>query len=387
MNCICLRVSGRAPSGRPQSPYDELTSVVHELPEALVISGSTRLRSQFMLIRICVTLTFALSTCASAFAQLGLQALEPYPLAPAVQRAANEFAAEADVLILGELHGTQEVPAVAAALLAPLTKLGYQVLAVEVPADQQASLTAWATGKTTTVPSFFAMPSDDGRGSIEALNLIRAALFPPFRWKLICFDETEDDMRREIAEMNHDAKQGSQEAPASTLEFEQMMAISLRRDAVMASNFADQLRQLAPQTKVLAICGNLHARTANHSTADSQLMALWPSFAAVLQSNDSARRVRSVDIQAHSGGFFNGGKVNVINGPPLDDADLHPTPEGDWDLELDLPHVTPATFLATPSRTAMPIVAGICTAIGASAIYLIVRRLSRRNAKRPPDAP
>ena len=29
-------------------------------------------------------------------------------------RAANEFAAETDVLILGELHGTQEVPTVAA---------------------------------------------------------------------------------------------------------------------------------------------------------------------------------------------------------------------------------------------------------------------------------
>jgi hypothetical protein len=116
-------------------------------------------------------------------------------------------------------------------------------------------------------------------------------------------------------------------------------------------------------------------------------MAMWPSFAVVLQSNHSARRIHSVCIRPHSGGFFNGGKVNTINGPPLDDAELHRTPEGDWDLELGLPRATPATFLATPGNTALPMVAGICAAIGASAIYLVVRRLSRRRAKRPSDAP
>jgi hypothetical protein len=189
-------------------------------------------------------------------------------------------------------------------------------------------------------------------------------------------------MRRQIAEVNRDAKKGSQDKPASTLEFEQMTAIGLRRDASMASNFADQLRQISPQAKVLSICGNLHARTSNHAAPDSPLVALWPSFAAVLQSNHSAWRVHSVDIWPHSGGFFNGGKVNPIKGPPLDDAELHPTPDGDWDFELGLPHATPATFLATPRRIALPMVAGICTAIGASAIYLIVRRLSRRHAKR-----
>jgi hypothetical protein len=333
-----------------------------------------------MLTRICVALALALSTCASAFAQLGLPALKPYPLPPAVQRAATELAAETDVLILGEVHGTQEVPAVAAALLAPLTKLGYQVLAVEVPADQQASLIAWATGKTTTVPSFFAGPSEDGRGSIEALNLIRTALSPPFGWKLICFDETEDDVQRQISEMNRDAQPGAQGEPESKSESERMMADNLRRDADMASKLAEQLRQLPAKARVLAICGNLHARTANRTALEVMGIALWPSFAAVLQSNQPARRVLSINIEARSGGFFNGGKVNTINGPPLDEADLHPTPDGDWDLELGLPHATPATFLPASGNTSLPMVAGICTAIGASAVYLVVRRLSRRHA-------
>ncbi len=339
-----------------------------------------------MLIRICVALTFALSTCAIAFGQLGRPILKPYPLPPAVERAATEFAAQTDVLILGELHGTQEVPAVAAALLAPLTKLGYQVLAVEIPGDQQASLTAWATGKTTTVPRFFASPSEDGRGSIEALNLIGTALSPPFGWKLICFDETEADVQRQIAEMNRDAQRDAQGKPELESQSERLIADSLRRDADMASNLAEQLRQLPPEAKVLAICGNLHARTANRTAIEVEGIALWPSFAAVLQNNHPAWRVLSVNIEPHSGGFFNGGKVNTINGPPLDVADLHPTPDGDWDLELGLPHATPATFLAAWGNTSLPIVAGICAAIGASAAYLVVRRKSRRHAGRPPDA-
>jgi len=307
-----------------------------------------------MLMWICVAMTFAFSTCAAALAQLGPDTIEPYPLPTAVQGSVNELAAQSDVLILGEIHGTQEVPAVAAALLAPLTKLGYQVLALEVPADQQASLTAWATGKMTAVPSFFAMPSDDGRGSIEALKLIHTALSPPFRWKLICFDLTEEDMQRQIAEMNRDAGLGAPGATTPKLESERMIALSLRHDSVMASIFADQLRHVPSEAKVLAICGNLHARTANRTKLEILGIALWPSFAAVLQSNQSARRVRSVNIDLHGGGFFNDGKVNVVHGRHLDHAESRLTPEGDWDLELGLPHATPATFAATPSNAATP---------------------------------
>ena len=65
--------------------------------------------------RVWVVLTCALSMCDSALAQVGVQALKPYPLPTAVQQSANELATRSDVLMLGEIHGTQEVPAVAAA--------------------------------------------------------------------------------------------------------------------------------------------------------------------------------------------------------------------------------------------------------------------------------
>ena len=73
----------------------------------------------------------------TAVAQLGSETLSPYDLPPAVQRSANELAGQSDVLVLGELHGTREVPAMAAAPLMPLTTLGYNVLALEVPANCQ----------------------------------------------------------------------------------------------------------------------------------------------------------------------------------------------------------------------------------------------------------
>jgi hypothetical protein len=288
----------------------------------------------------------------AAHAQLMTETLQSYPLPAEIKRSLGQIAAQNDLLILGEFHGTQEVPALAASLLAPLTKLGYNVLALEVPSDQQAPLTAWATGKTTKVPSFFTRPGSDGRANIQILTLIRTALSPPFRWHLICFDETEAAQERQFEELKRQAKQGPREKLLSTSQAalpEDIIALSLQRDAVMASNLGKQRQPLASPAKCLVICGNLHARTANHSTTDSPISALWPSFAAVVQRDHPVWKVSSVNIRFHSGGFFNGGKVNSIKESPLDKAVLRPVLDGDWKFELDLPHATPATFLAPPA--------------------------------------
>ena len=59
-------------------------------------------------------------------------ALKPYALPAKMQGALEGLANESDVLILGELHGTQEVATVSAALLDPLSRLGYGVLALSL---------------------------------------------------------------------------------------------------------------------------------------------------------------------------------------------------------------------------------------------------------------
>src|SRR5262245_328409 len=108
----------------------------------------------------------------------------PYLLPTAVQVSVAALANECDIMILGETHGTKEVPAIAEALLDPLTKFGYRIIALEVPRDEQLAIEAWARGKTHVVPEFFAKPSADGRGNREVLALVRRALQPPYEWKL-----------------------------------------------------------------------------------------------------------------------------------------------------------------------------------------------------------
>ncbi len=301
-----------------------------------------------------------LSTCTLADAQIIPQTIEPYPLPARARQALCELAGESDVLILGETHGSQEVPAVAAALLTPLAKLGYGALALEIPADEQGPLTDWATGKTEAVPGFFAKPIGDGIGNIQALSLIRTALSPPLRWKLICFDQSQ-----EVAEKD-DAKLQKMDPRAMAPPFsDDFIAICVGRDAAMASNLADQRAKLAADARVLAICGNLHAMISNHSAAgglgippDSPFQKLWPSFAAALQIGHLTWRVRSINIVPHSGGYF--ATMSEGDGPSktgvytirgmrqLDEAEAHRLDDDHWSWVLDLPHATPVTFLAEP---------------------------------------
>ncbi len=308
-----------------------------------------------MLTRIIVSVVVMFAARVAACAESELQALTPYPLPAAAEQPIKELADRSDVLILGESHGSKEVPEIVAALLPALSKMGYQVLALEVPSDQQSPLTDWATGKTRTIPSFYAKPSPDGRGNQQMLSLIRMALSPPYRWKLICFDGSQGDEPHEIEQLKQ--KTGDQAVDKDgtihiQLEKESDLTIAIwqKRDATMAANFEKQRKQFASPGKVLAICGNQHARTANPPDSNDHW---WPSFAAVLQSSQLGKPVTSIDVNPKSGYGVDDGKVNDIGGKPLGEAEAHLLENADWNLKLNLPHATAATFLATPTDPTM----------------------------------
>lgn len=103
--------------------------------------------------------------------------LTPYDLPAPVLQSLLDLAAGADVLLIGETHGTREVPRLVAALLDPLAALGYGGLGLEMARDQRDALAAWAAGAATPPPPppFFAAPWPDGRGNAQALALTRAA--------------------------------------------------------------------------------------------------------------------------------------------------------------------------------------------------------------------
>lgn len=243
--------------------------------------------------------------------------MEPYTLPEAAERAVLDLACACDVLVLGECHGTQELPRLVLGLLPELSALGYDPLALEIPRHEQEPLTAWATGEGGPVPEFFAHPGEDGRGNEQALTLIGTAIRQG--WGLACFDV------------------GVGQAVSSWQQ----------RDAQMARNLLDLRRERALDGKVLAICGNLHVRILQ-PTPEHFLPDLWPSFAAVLQGLLADGRVGALDVIMHSGTFFNQGREIGFHGEPIPEAQYR-EPEGClYSGELHLPQGTAATFLAPP---------------------------------------
>ncbi len=301
----------------------------------------------------CVAAAFAIF-CTTACAESAIPDQQPYPLPADVLQSVEKLASDCDILVLGEMHGTKEVPAVAETLLDPLTKLGYRAIALELPRDEQRVIDNWATGLTDVVPKFFEHPGEDGRGNEQVLALVRRALRPPFDWKLICFDGTDVEMKQQFMErLPKDAK-GSTAELVAKLTPDDIVALSVQRDAAMAKSLSDEHKKWQTRDKVLAICGNVHARTANHAATDSPLAALWPSFAAVLKRDNPQWRVLSINVRLFSGEFFNGGKVNKLGKRPLERVEMRLTPDADWDAELNLPQATAATFLATPISVYAP---------------------------------
>lgn len=121
-----------------------------------------------------------------------------------------------------------------------------------------------------------------------------------------------------------------------------------KRDEEMASNLKSELSQMTPRPKALVICGGMHNRIENQAQFP-EMKIYWPCFAAVVQRDNSDWKIGSINIQFHGGGFFNNSKVNKFGGRKIDQAEIHPAIETGYHFELNLPHGTPATFLAMPT--------------------------------------
>ena len=249
-----------------------------------------------------------------------IETILPYPLPAQVRAKLLAQAAHSDLLILGELHGIQEVPRLILGLLPELEPLGYRGLAMEIPCDLRTPILDWIQGRTTD-PTYFFRPRTvgDGRESVQAVSLFRQMSARQTGWNLLCFD------------------QGGH----------QPTAVWEERDARMAGNLAEQWLQLCPGHKVLAVCGNYHSRLAPGAIAPPEL---WPSFAAQFVQAEPGRRVASIKLHFHSGSFHNGGVRSIwenLEEPASSFAgvEIRPSVDGSHTLELHLPFATPVTFL------------------------------------------
>jgi hypothetical protein len=264
-------------------------------------------------------------------------------LPPEARAPIEDLAASSDVLILGEIHGTREVPGLVAGLLAPLNERGYRVLALEMPNDQQAPLLAWARGETDKVPDFFAKPNGDGRGNVQLLELVRTAVAPPFRWQVVCFEDAEAILEKRFLALIQKKRAG--DAGLDPLMSDESLALWRENDAAMASNLLRETESLKSADKVLAICGDLHARTKRDAT-DPFASKFWPSFATMVKQGQPARRASSLCVAFSRGAYFNEGKVQTIRGRPIERAEVRSADQTGWDLVLSLPEASPATILS-----------------------------------------
>ena len=225
--------------------------------------------------------------------------------------AITSLAQQTDILIFGEVHGTQEVPQLIGDHLERFQRLGYVALGLEIPHSEQESLWRWATGENQEVPQFFRHPSGDGRGNQQVLSLVRKAA--KLNFYVFCFDA---DLARNWQE----------------------------RDRMMAENLLAEWAHTCPDKKVVCICGNLHSRLWPLSQTHDRY---WPSFAANLRSFKSDVVVHSINIVFHQGAFFNL-NVQKINGKPITDAYITPDRNDGHSLSLHLPRATPASHIREP---------------------------------------
>jgi len=243
--------------------------------------------------------------------------LTPYELAGPAAAALLALAEESDVLLIGETHGTQEVPRLMLGLLDPLAARGYGGLALELPADIREETVRWAGGAAPEPSLFFTRPGADGRGNEQALALIQQAVVRG--WQLLCFDRAK-----------HQPTEGWAE-----------------RDASMARNLLEQWKWLCPGKKLLGACGNLHSRLA---PLPGEMARFWPSCAHMVRQLRPEARVGSAIVCFHSGEFFNQGKVmGFFDLGPLSGAEVRGGKESQHSLELHLPRATVATFLSPPN--------------------------------------
>jgi hypothetical protein len=246
-------------------------------------------------------------------------------LPPGVEELVLRVAANNHLLLFGELHGTREVPTLVAGLLPKLVERGYGGLALELPRDQQAPLTAWADGLIDQPPPFFTRPSRDGRGNTQVLDLVKTAR--ALGLALVCFDQAPDQVGQHWAD----------------------------RDGWMARNLLEDWSQLPTGARVAGICGSLHARLAPEQglgrllrKAVSGGQQLWPSLAGWVRQHQPALLAAAIDVRFATGGYFNMGEKTIYTRPGAPKEPWTQPGGPAYTLELWLPRATPVTFLSEP---------------------------------------
>jgi hypothetical protein len=294
--------------------------------------------------RLVLAVLVATASAAPALAEAPEPAIEA-PIAAAAS-AILEAHAEAPVLVIGELHGTREAPALIAALAGRIGASRALSVALEIPAQEQARVDdylasdgAAAATRALLAGAFWQRPRErsDGRRSQATLDLI-------------------DQLRLLRAE----------QADLRVLLFDDQdfHGQTRSRDALMAERLRAAQAQ-RPSAQLLVLTGNYHARLDPLARAHfGQAQIQPPPMASLLQDLGLV----SINLSARTGAFWGCtsptepcGVVPLPQPQPRGSAALAPaglvrsaeagdadtavraTPGGNsYHLQLELPRFTPS---------------------------------------------
>ncbi len=241
----------------------------------------------------------------------------PYDLPLPVKAQLLELAARSNLLLLGEVHGTQEIPRLVLGLLDDLAALGYGGLGMEFGTDGREALAALAPGGSGKLPPTFTLPEwQDGRRNAQMVSLLQRASSRPEDWQLLFFDD------------------GFLSAGETGAD----------RDRHMAESLIKQWSEDCVGRKVVAVCGNYHSRLPAPAEPDS---GPWPSFGRSVQQGKPDLTVHSVNIVFQRGAFFSGEvrKFDIGAEHFAVAAEVRRPGSFGHTVDLYLPHATPVTFL------------------------------------------
>ncbi|WP_146585512.1 ChaN family lipoprotein [Posidoniimonas polymericola] len=191
-------------------------------------------------------LTAAVAACSHATERAAID----FPMAGSIRGSQSLFAGQRAVVLVGEIHGTVEIPLLTAVLLRTASAERAAVLCVEAPTDEQVRLDEFlaSDGGESSVRALLAgrhWTSQDGRagrGHFGLLELSRRLIADGREITVAAIDIPANRIEQLLAE---------QPTPPRVLEF------ARQRDRVMAQNVAAAAER-NPHANILVLAGSVH---------------------------------------------------------------------------------------------------------------------------------
>jgi hypothetical protein len=191
-----------------------------------------------------------LAACATSAEKDGLSCAPPSGWAPVAA------AAEGGVLLIGERHGTEEIPAAVSEYVCAVAAQGGRTLVgLEIDSGLQAPLAAARQSDDPNAALSSALAThwgkDDGRGSEAMLALLTDLLLYPGT-DVVFFDDVGEAFARMASDRLAQRDFSASSLPAEAAVFQQA------RSEAMAQRLSQQMNA-APYSRIVVLTGGVHA--------------------------------------------------------------------------------------------------------------------------------